>query len=112
MAKLKPQFSFANHILKWKDCQVDPLGSAFAESLRGIQKIINPVETVECRRLFHILCFKKLNLKLVLNLSVPGNTSHRDEPDTFQSYEALSQAMTKNATLLYRVEQIEFKKKS
>ena len=29
----KPQFSFTNHILKWKDRQVDPLGSAFAVSL-------------------------------------------------------------------------------
>ena len=88
-----------------------PLGVCFRRIPSGDKKIINPVETVECRRLFHILCFKKLNLKLVLNLSVPGNTSHRDEQDAFQSYEALSQAMTKNATLLYRVEQIELKKK-
>ena len=36
-SKLKPQFSFSNHILKWKDLQVDPLGSAFADSLRGIK---------------------------------------------------------------------------
>ena len=40
MAKLKLQFSFANHILKSKDLQVDPLGSAFADSLRGIKVFV------------------------------------------------------------------------
>ena len=38
-AKLKLQFLFLNHILKWKDCQVDPLGHCFRSSLRGINSL-------------------------------------------------------------------------
>ena len=37
MAKLKLQFLLLNHILKWKDCQLDPLGHCFRSSLRGIK---------------------------------------------------------------------------
>ena len=37
MRILKPQFCLVKHILKWKDCQVDPLGHCFRSSLRGIK---------------------------------------------------------------------------
>ena len=39
MAKSKLQFLSLNHILKWKDCQVDPLGHCFRSSLRGIKQL-------------------------------------------------------------------------
>ena len=33
---MKLQFLLLNHILKWKDCQLDSLGHCFRSSLRGI----------------------------------------------------------------------------
>ena len=37
MAKLKLQVLLLKHILKWKDCQVDPFGHCFGSSLKGIK---------------------------------------------------------------------------
>ena len=40
MRILKPQFWLVKNILKWIDCQVDPLGHCFRSSLRGIKVLI------------------------------------------------------------------------